>query len=193
MSVEPDRPAGRTLSNVRYGRLVLAGVGVGAVVFGLGSRVAMRIVGIVASPEHLRQPTEFGIVGEVTFKGTLGLVIFGAIAGLFFGLLYLALRSWLPGGWATRGLAFGLLLLPPVGIFIVASSKTDFDLTSLALIFSLFAGMILLYGLATAWSIERLGRSSLPPPRPGAVGYVVLGALASLGFVALGNAVSDVL
>ena len=53
----------------------------------------MRIVGIVASPEHLRQPTEFGIVGEVTFKGTLGLVIFGAIAGLFFGLLYLALRS----------------------------------------------------------------------------------------------------
>ena len=161
--------------------------------FGLGSRVAMRIVGIVASPEHLRQPTEFGIVGEVTFKGTLGLVIFGAIAGLFFGLLYLALRSWLPGGWATRGLAFGLLLLPPVGIFIVASSKTDFDLVSLTIIFSLFAGMILLYGLAAAWSIERVGRRSLPPPRPGALGYVVLGALASLGFVALGNAVSDVL
>ena len=192
MSVEPDRPAGRTLSNVRYGRLVLSGVGVGAVVLGLGSRVAMRIVGIVASPEHLRQPTEFGIVGEVTFKGTLGLVIFGAL-GLFFGLLYLALRSWLPGGWATRGLAFGLLLLPPVGIFIVASSKTDFDLTSLALIFSLFAGMILVYGLATAWSIEGLGRRFLPPPRPHAFGYVVLGAIASLGFVALGNAVSDVL
>src|SRR5437870_4391333 len=154
---------------------------------------AMADDSIGASPEHLRQPTEFGIVGEVTFKGTLGLVIFGAIAGLFFGLLYLALRSWLPGGWATRGLAFGLLLLPPVGIFIVASSKTDFDLTSLALIFSLFAGMILVYGLATAWSIEGLGRRFLPPPRPHAFGYVVLGAIASLGFVALGNAVSDVL
>jgi hypothetical protein len=186
---ESDQPVPR----VPYGRLVLAGIAAGAVVFGLGSRLAMRIVGIVASPEHLRQPTEFGTVGEVTFQGTLGLVIVGAIAGLFFGLLYLALRDWLPGGWVTRGLAFGLLLLSPVGIFIVASSKTDFDLTSQTLIFSLFAGMILFYGLATAWSIERLGRSSLPPPRPRALGYVVFGALASLGFVALGNAVSDVL
>ena len=193
MDMEPDRHTRGAVSPVPYGRLVLAGIAAGAVVFGVGSRVAMRIVGTVASPEHLRQPTEFGIVGEVTFKGTLGLVIFGAIAGLFFGLLYLALRTWLPGGWATRGLAFGLLLLSPVGIFIVASSKTDFDLVSLTIIFSLFAGMILLYGLAAAWSIERVGRRSLPPPRPGALGYVVLGALASLGFVALGNAVSDVL
>jgi hypothetical protein len=193
MGVESDRQTGRPVPRVPYGRLVLAGIEAGALVFGLGSRLAMRIVGIVASPEHLREPTEFGIVGEVTFKGTLGLVIVGAIAGLFFGLLYLALRDWLPGGWATRGLTFGLLLLSPVGIFIVASSKTDFDLVSQTIIFSLFAGMILLYGLATAWSIERLGRSSLPPPRPRALGYVVLGALASLGFVALGNAVSDVL
>jgi hypothetical protein len=193
MDGEPNGLAGRTLSRVPYWKLVLAGIVAGAVVFGLGSRVAMRLVGIAASPEHLREPTNFGTVGEITFQGTLGLVIVGAVGGLLFGLLYLAIRSWLPGGWAARGLAFGLLLLSPVGVFIVASSKKDFDLTSLALIFSLFAAMILLEGLATAWLIERLGRDSLPPPTPGTAGYVVLGGLASLGFVALGNSVSGVL
>ena len=48
---------------VRYGRLMLGGIGVGSVVFGLGSRVAMRLVGILASPEHLGEPTAFGTVG----------------------------------------------------------------------------------------------------------------------------------
>src|SRR5206468_12209794 len=114
------------------------------------------------------------------------------IAGLFSGLLYLAIRSWLPGHWVARGLGLGLLLLTPVGVFIVASSRSDFDLTSPTLILALFAVMILVEGLATAWVIERLGRGSLPPPRPRAIGYVVLGAIASIGFVALGASVSEV-
>ena len=193
MGVEPDRVASRTVSDVPYGRLVLGGVGVGAVVFGLGSRVAMRLVGIIASPEHLGEPTAFGVVGRVTVAGVVGLVVFGSIAGLFSGLLYLAFRLWLPGGWVARGLAFGLILLSPIGIIIVTSSKSDFDLASPTVILALFAGMILIEGLATAWWIERLGRGSLPPPRPRPLGYVVLGAIASLGFVTLGASVSDVL
>ena len=78
-----------------------------------------------------------------------------------------------------------------IGIFIVASSKADFDLAPSGFILSLFAGMILLEGLATAWAIERLGRGSLPAPHPRAVGYAVLGTTAALGFVALGASVSD--
>lgn len=39
---------------------------VGAVVLGWGSRVAMRLMGILASPEHLREQTTFGVVGRVT-------------------------------------------------------------------------------------------------------------------------------
>jgi hypothetical protein len=86
----------------------------------------------------------------------------------------------------------GLILLSPIGIFIVASSKADFDLASSDFILSLFAGMILLEALATAWAIERLGRGSLPAPHPRAIGYAVLGTAAALGFVALGASVSDV-
>jgi hypothetical protein len=190
MDVEPDRTAGQT---VRYGRLMLGGILAGTVVFGLGSRVAMRLVGILASPEHQGESTAFGVVGNVTVNGTLELVVFGSIVGLFCGLLYLALRPWLPGGWAARGLTLGLLLLTPIGLLIVASSKVDFDLASPSIICSLFAAMILLEGLTSAWLIERLGRGFLPPPRPRPLGYVVLGAIGSLGFVVLSASVNDAL
>jgi len=49
--------AERSAADVRYGRLILGGVAAGAVVFGPGSRVAMRVVGIMASPQHLGEPT----------------------------------------------------------------------------------------------------------------------------------------
>jgi hypothetical protein len=180
-----------TADQVQYRWLILGGIGVGAVVFGLGSRLAMRVVGILASPEHLGQPTEFGVVGKVTFAGVTGLVVLGAVAGLLTDVFYLLFRAWLPGGWVTQGLMFGFLLLSPVGMFIVASSKSDFDLISPGVILTVFAAMILIEGLATAGVIERLGRGSLPPPQPRALGYAVLGVLGSLGFVALGTSVSD--
>ena len=184
--------AERSAADVRYGRLILGGVAAGAVVFGVGSRVAMRVVGIMASPQHVGEPTAFGTIGRVTVAGVVGLVIFGSIAGFFSGAVYLALRPWLPGTWPVRGLVLGLLILSPVGIAIVTSSRADFDLASVTLIFALFGGMILLEGLATAWLIERLGRETLPPPQPRPLGYIVLGAIALLGFVALTPAVSAV-
>lgn len=98
MSVETDQLPGQSGSDVQYGRLILGGIGVGAVVFGLGSRVAMRVVGMIASPEHAGEQTAFGIVGRVTLAGVVGLVVFGSIAGLFCGLLYLAARSYCRGG-----------------------------------------------------------------------------------------------
>ena len=167
-----------TAAGTRYRWLILGGVAVGAVVFGLGSRIAMRFVGILASPEHLGQPTEFGVVGKVTFAGTAGLVVFGAVAGLITGLAYLLIRPWLPAGWALRGLALGLLLLSPVGVFIVASSKSDFDLTSTTAIFAAFAGMILLEGLATIF-VPRVLWPDKPRYMPGAWFTWYLGYAAS--------------
>ena len=130
MSAEPDRVSGGTSSDVPYGTLILGGAGVGAVVFGVGSRVAMRLVGKVASPEHLGEQTAFGTVGRVTVNGVVELVVFGSIAGLLCGLIYLAFRSRLPGRWMARGLMFGLFLLVPFGFIITTSSRSDFDLAS---------------------------------------------------------------
>ena len=69
---EPDRNAGATVSDVPYGKLIIAGVVAGAVVFGLGSRVAMRLVGIVASPEHLGERTALGWSGGSRRPGSPG-------------------------------------------------------------------------------------------------------------------------
>ena len=138
------------------------------------------------------EPTAFGTIGRVTAAGVVGLVIFGSIAGFFSGAVYLAVRPWLPGTWPVRGLVLGLLILSPVGIAIATSSRADFDLASVTLILELFGGMILLHGLATAWVIERLGRDTLPPPLPRPLGYGVLGAIASIGLVALAPSVSAV-
>lgn len=166
MGLQAGRTNGQTPSDVPYGRLILGGIAVGAVVFGVGSRAAMRLVGMIASPEHTGKQTAFGIVGRVTLAGVVGLIVFGSIAGLFCGLLYLAARPVLPGGWIARGLMFGLVLLAPIGIIIITSSRSDFDLASPTLILAIFGGMTLFEGLATAGVIERLGRDSLPPPRP---------------------------
>jgi hypothetical protein len=93
----------------------------------------------------------------------------------------------------VRGLVFGLFLLVPIGIIIIASSRPDFALTSPTLILAIFGGMILIDGLATAWVIERLGRDYFPPPRPSPTGYAILGVVTAIGFVALGTSVADVL
>jgi hypothetical protein len=178
---------------VPFGKLIVGAIVVGAVVFGLGSRVAMRVVGILASPEHAGEKTAFGTVGRITVAGVVGLIVFGAIAGLVAGFFYLAIRHWLPTNIVARGLLFGLLLIPPVGIVIATSSKTDFDLASTTLVFSLFAAMIVVDGLATAWVIERLGRGSLPPSHPRPLGYLILGTIAVIGIVALFDPVREVL
>jgi hypothetical protein len=173
-------------------RMILADAGIGAVVLGLGSRAAMRVVGLAASPEHLGEPTEFGTVGRITLEGTLQLLLTGAIVGVLVGLLYLAIRAWIPGRTALRGFLFGLLLLPPIGVFILKSSESDFDLTSQALIFALFGGMVLLQGLATAWAGERIGRRALRRTEPRAVGTGILGAVGVLGYLWLGTALAEV-
>lgn len=94
-----------------FGVGALAGAAAGALA-GLGSRIVMRISGLAAGPEAIGQLTESGfVVGDVTFGGTLGIVILGVIGGALGGSVYVALRPWLAplGRWSGVGL--GLLML----------------------------------------------------------------------------------
>src|SRR5688572_9773063 len=92
----------------------LAGALAGVLVGGLGSRVAMRISGAMTDSAlvGLARTDNGNILGDITFGGTLALVIFvGFIPGVLAGLFYAATQPWLRplGRWA--GLAFGMALL----------------------------------------------------------------------------------
>jgi hypothetical protein len=175
---------------------VLAGLGAGFVAGGVGSRLAMKIVALTAGPAARGQITENGNrIGAFT-ADTGFLLFFGTFLGVFGGLLYVALRPWLPASGRRRGLVFGALLLAACGRAVVERENFDFHRFGLpALNVALFAALFLLFGLVVAPLADRADRAFPPlppnrPPRLGALGaYALLAGAALLGLFPLGMAV----
>jgi len=143
---------------------VLAGAFAGVIAGGIGSRLAMRILAVV-NDDKAGLVTENGnIAGEITAGGTIGLVIFGGVfPGLMGGLIYVAVRRWLPGSGLWKGLAFGVLLFLLFGAVVINSDNVDFALFGpAALSVALFALLFPLYGLLVSPLVERLNRY-IPP------------------------------
>lgn len=161
LSEERFRSIISELANILLSGVIAGGI-TGAVVGGLGSRLAMRISGIMSSDRVARMSrTEAGArVGEITFGGTLTLVIFGTIIGIIAGLFYIALRQYLPKKWQFSGLAFGLLLLAIAGSFIIEGDNRDFRIfgSSIANVL-MFISLFPLFGLLLAYLVERFERS----------------------------------
>src|SRR5215213_4038768 len=143
----PDRASPRSASPIgrrtvwrvlrRFAFLVglglLAGLVAGAVAGGVGARVAMRVVALVAGHNRDGQLTDAdAVVGQITLEGTLFLLGAGAYLGLPGGLLYVAVRRWLPGAGIRKGLAFGGLLLLLFGSLIIDGDNPDFRRFGLA-------------------------------------------------------------
>lgn len=142
---------------------VLAGGIAGVLVGGLGGRLAMRISAIAAGPSAQGMLTENGnMVGDITLEGTIGLVIFGALFGVIIGgLLYMAVRRWLPD--RGKGISFGLFFLVLFGSVIVNSDNSDFlRLEPRLLNILLFASLFPIFGLVVAPLAERF-HTALPP------------------------------
>ncbi len=88
-----------------------AGLVAGITVAGLGSRLFMRMASFIADDIAQGRTTEAGFtVGEVTFGGTIELIIFiGLFSGLLAAVFYVALFPWLAWAGPARGVAFGML------------------------------------------------------------------------------------
>ena len=99
----------------------IAGLATGIAVGGVGGRIFMRIAGAVARDTSQGARTEAGFtVGEVTFVGTVGLVlVIGVFTGLVGAALYVIFRPWLSWAGRWRGVAFGVVL------FAVGSATSD--------------------------------------------------------------------
>jgi hypothetical protein len=160
----------------------LAGLAAGLVVGGVGGRLAMRLVVLSVA----RFPTQ-------SAEGTLFIVLLGGVVGATLGLLYMALRRWLPGGPRANGLIYGLILLavPGVAFFIDGLFHADSELREgpLALGVGLFSALIVGYGLALAQMVTLLDRR-LPAAsrrRPGALLGYGAATLLGLACAALGG------
>ncbi|HYM16666.1 MAG TPA: hypothetical protein VEZ14_14015 [Dehalococcoidia bacterium] len=174
----------------------LAGVLSGAVAFGVGSRLAMRITALQASSIDQGRLTDAqATVGAITADGTAFLIALGAGIGAVGGLLYAAARGRLAWAGRWRGLAFGMLLLAVFGSAIVEGSNPDFDRFGVPLVnVAMFSALFLFFGVLIAPVYENLQRA-VPRPRrslttyalvaPQAAGLVLLAPATGIAFAVL--------
>jgi hypothetical protein len=174
------------------GGCLAAGLLVGLLVAGLGSRVVMRLLA-VADSEAAGTITENGnVVGEITFAGTMALVVFvGIPLGLAAGLIVFAVRRWLPSGQPWRALAFTIVLLALLARTVIDPDNIDFRLLSpTGLAIGLFG---LLFVAAGFWLPPLADRWGPGVPRflfrqdVTIVGGALIAAIVVLGLVQVGR------
>lgn len=173
-----------------------AGLAVGVVIAGLGSRLVMRLLA-VADPDARGSFTENGNqVGDITLGGTLGLVTFvGIPIGFLAGLIVFAVRRWLPAGQPWRGLAFSAVLLALLGGTVIDPDNIDFRLLEPAgLAIALFG---LLFFAAGFWLPPLAGRWGPGVPRllyrtdVTIGGGVVIAVVVGIGLVQVGRDIAE--
>jgi hypothetical protein len=140
----------RRLSTVDMGRFtiwVLCGV-IGGVVAGVVSRLSMRGVALAA-----------GMEPGFSIGGTLGILIFGAIMGIPFALIFAGVRRFIPLPERWKGLAYGVIL----GIlFVVAPflffAEGELDLIPPSVGILLFIPLPLIFGFSLTIVEPRLDK-----------------------------------
>jgi hypothetical protein len=142
--------------------LLVVGTVSGLLVAGAGGRLAMRLLA-VTSPEATGRLTEAqATVGEITFEGTIGYLVFGALPFAFASTaLYLLAAPWLPRG-RLAGPTFGLAVFIVAAPFIdpLRADNVDFDIVGpgwLAVL--VFAALAVVQGAFLSAFSGRLSRS----------------------------------
>jgi hypothetical protein len=168
----------------------IAGLATGIVVGGGGGRLFMRVAGAAARDAAKGATTEAGFtVGEVTFGGTVALILFiGVFVGVVGAAMYLIFRPWLLWAGRWRGAVFGVVL------FAAGSATSDvmnpdnvdfFILGNSVLLVVLIAALFVVFGLVLDLVFGFLD-SRLPDGEEGwrAVG-AVYATISGVGLVAV--------
>jgi hypothetical protein len=161
---------------------VVGGLATGALIGGLGGRLAMFVLRLTSDPSLHGLKTDDGFtIGRFSAE-TLFLVLATGALGIIGGLVYLAVRPWLPERWRAAltgvfgGIVGGALFIDPHGI--------DFRLLDpLPLAIVMFIALPAIYGVAMSLFVERLLRSD--PGASGSWGWL-LGLLPLVAFGAAG-------
>ncbi|MFN8537569.1 MAG: hypothetical protein U0232_08855 [Thermomicrobiales bacterium] len=163
---------------------MMAGMVAGFVAGGVGSRLAMKAVALVAGADARGRITENGsTIGDFTADGTIFLLLFGTALGTVGGLLYMTLHPWLARAGRWRGLAFGAVLLATIRAGTLDAENFDFTRFGIpAVNVALFAALPLAFGLIVAPCADWLDRRV---PTPAHERVALLGPSGGLGLLAL--------
>lgn len=181
-------------ATLRQTAIVVVGCGIaGALVGGIGSRLVMRVAAL-AAPEVRGALTENGnVVGEITFAGTIGLMILAGVGSAIVGAgAYTVARPWLPHRAVARGFVLGGFLLALMGNTIVDPENADFViLGDRVLNVAMFSALFIAFGLVASGAVAFLeGRvppaSALTPRTWLLTGLCALPVVPGLAAVALG-------
>ena len=130
-------------------------------------------------------------VGRVTTSGTVvGVMLAGAFLGSLSGLVYVALRPWLPRKAAHRAASFGLLVALGATAVTMEGNKDDFAFVPKVLSVCLFACVFFFSGVVGAVLIDELAPPATQRRLRARYSLVALG-LAGV-FALDGKAFSDV-
>lgn len=138
---------------------MLAGILAGLFAGGVLGRLAMRVAGFLSRPERQGDLTSNGNrVGDITLSGTIGLALFaGVSSGILGGVLFAATEPSLRRLRPWHGLTFGVAILLGLGWTVLDPGSIDFlrfGFTPLSLV--MFAALFIVYGVAIAWSYDRI-------------------------------------
>jgi hypothetical protein len=108
--------------------LVVGGIFGGALLIGVGSRVAMLILR-VTSPDNVHgvKSDDGFVIGRVTLAGTYNLMLIGASFGIIGAGAYLMVRRWLIGPLWFRRLTTALAAGAVVGSMLIHADGVDFS------------------------------------------------------------------
>ena len=112
---------------------------VAGLLWGIGARLAMRIIAIMGDG-----PT------ELTFEGTIFILLFGGVYGIVVGLIYLALWRLAPGSERRKKLVYGVVLLGLGFPFCIGPLLNEAAFGHQALAVVLFGGLFLIAGIVVA-------------------------------------------
>jgi hypothetical protein len=155
----------------------------GALIGGIGGRLAMLVLRITSDPSVVGRESDDGfIIGR--FSGeTLFLVLVTTAAGVLGGLLYLVIRGWLPQ--RGRAIAYGTLGAAVGGALVVHPDGIDFSLLEPRwLAIAMFVALPGAFGVATA----RLTEGFLDRSKAAGVAGWTAALLPLIGLAALGPA-----
>jgi hypothetical protein len=167
----------------------MAGFGAGFLA-GLWTRAAMRLSGFLTVDRNRSLITDNdAVVGQVTFGGTLFLALMGAAIGILGGVLYVAIRRWLPRRTLVRAGAYGIFLLAVFGFIVMDEHNPDYRLFGPTwLNVGTFSLTYLVYGVLVSIFAEGLdARMPTLSLRRGAGWRTRLATLALLPFAVFGT------